>query len=89
MFGRPLLYSEKLPALGDSGDIVCFDPLMYAIGMRQEMAIDISNSAGTGWVNDYLSLRCILRADGQPLMDSAVTPLHGTSLSWAAKLAAR
>ena len=81
LFGKPIIFTEKTPALGTEGDLMLVDLSQYAIGMRQEIVIDRSNAPG--WTRDVESFRVILRADGQSLWDEAVTPANGTNtLSW-------
>lgn len=85
LFGLPLMLTEKLPGLGSKGDLMLVDFSQYAIGMRQEAIIDVSNAPG--WTRDVISLRVIVRVDGSPLWDSAITPNTGSdSLSWAVAL---
>ena len=74
-FGRPLIVSEKLPALGNQGDIGLYDFSAYLIGLRREIALDRSNAPG--WHEDQISFRCGLRIDGQPALAAPVTPAGG------------
>ena len=46
MLTRPLLFTEKLPALGDEGDILLADFSQYALGQRAGMGIEKSRHAG-------------------------------------------
>ena len=81
LFGKPLLFTEKVPALGTEGDLMLVDFSQYALGLRQEVVLDISNAPG--WTRDVISLRCIVRIDGSSLWQSAITPLNGSdTLSW-------
>lgn len=87
ILGRPVLFSEKLPALGSSGDIILVDLSQYFIGQRAELIIEQSNAVY--WLTDKVAYRAILRADGQGSWNSAITPKNGSSLSWCVKLQAR
>lgn len=87
LLDRPLFWTEKCPALGDKGDIILADLNQYAIGLRQEVAIDVSNAPG--WTEDMIDYRVIVRVDGLPLWDKAFTPKNGSTQSWAVVLAAR
>jgi HK97 family phage major capsid protein len=81
---KPIIFTEKVPALGSKGDIILADLSQYAIGMRQEVVIDKSNAPG--WTEDSLDFRVILRADGAGTWSEAITPKNGDSLSWAVVL---
>jgi hypothetical protein len=81
LFGKPILFTEKTPALGTAGDLILCDLSQYAIGLRQDVILDRSNAPG--WTRDVESFRVILRADGASLWSNAVTPANGTNtLSW-------
>ena len=79
MMGRPVVFSEKMPALGSAGCLALVDPTQYALGMRKEVSID--KSVVPGWTTDTMSFRTILRADGMPMWDTFITPKNGDSLS--------
>jgi len=80
MLGRPVYFSELMPALGSANCVVFCDVSQYAIGMRKEMSIDVSNAPG--WTQDLTSLRIIVRFDGQSTWNKAITPKNGDSQSW-------
>ena len=84
---RPVVFTEKVPVLGDRGDILLSAFSQYAIGLRQEVVLDQSHLPG--WARDVISYRAILRVDGLGLWSGPVTPLHGDTLSWCVALAAR
>jgi HK97 family phage major capsid protein len=84
---RPLLFSEKMAAAGDLGDILLVDLSKYAIGLRSDVAIDKSNAPG--WLTDDQDFRVILRCDGQGMWNSYFKPKHGANLSWCVTLAER
>lgn len=84
---RPLVITEKLPVVGDSGDIVLTDLSQYVVGLRDNASI--ARSAHAGFETDSEYYRAILRADGQGAWKSAMSPKAGSSLSWSVKLAAR
>ena len=77
IFGRPLFFSEKCSALGDQGDIILVAPSMYAIGMRLDAAFD--RSIHEGFMSDLVNFRLITRVEGTPIMNSAITPKHGSN----------
>jgi HK97 family phage major capsid protein len=87
IFGKEVLFTEKLPALGSEGDIILVDLSQYMIGMRSDVYLERSNAPG--WHTDTLSYRILLRADGQGSWDKTITPKNGSTLSWVVTLAAR
>lgn len=85
LFGLPLLRTEKLPGLGNTGDILLADFTHYAVGIRKEMALDKSNAPG--WHQDLMNYRVLLRCDGQGTWGSTVIPVEGeNTLSWCVAL---
>lgn len=88
VLGRPLYFTEKVPKLGDAGDINFVDLSYYAIGDRQAMRFGMSEDYL--FKNDELAYRLIQRVDGRPTLLSALTPVKSTStLSAFVKIAAR
>lgn len=87
MLGRPLIISEKVPTLGDQGDIVFCDLSYYLIGDRQ--AVSLETSEHVYFVSDETALRVIERVDGRPWVQSAFTPLNGDTVSPFVAIAAR
>jgi len=88
LLGRPVIYSEKSPVLGDAGDIILVDLSQYIIGLRKEVAIDKSNAPG--WTEDAIDYRVVARLDGQGSWDSAITPKSGAdTLSYVTCIEAR
>jgi len=87
LLGKPVLFTEKVPALGSLGDLLLCDLSCYTIGLRKEVSLD--KSIHVGWSTDQSSYRAIVRADGQGSWDKAITPKAGDTLSWCVALAAR
>jgi HK97 family phage major capsid protein len=87
LMGRPLLFTEKLPVLGDAGDLLLVDLSQYYVGLRKEIYLDKTNAIG--WLSDLSDYRGVIRVDGMPAWDKAITPKHGVSLSWAVSLGER
>jgi HK97 family phage major capsid protein len=88
ILGRPVLFTEKMPTLGDAGDIVLADLSHYLIGDRQ--AIQADTSPHYRFQTDMTSMRFIERVDGRPWLQSAITPQTGSNtLSPFVQLAAR
>ena len=75
IFGRPVIFTEKCPALGTTGDISLVDLSYYLIGDRQIM--QAASSEHYKFANDQLAFRIIERVDGRPWIQSAITPHNG------------
>ncbi len=84
---RPVLFTEKLPALGTKGDVLLCDFSQYTIGLRKEVSVE--KSIHVGWQNDTSGYRAILRADGQGRWSKPLTPANGDTQSWCVALATR
>ncbi len=76
LFGRPVLYSEKLPTLGTKGDVILTDPQLYVIGDR--MQIEIAASEHVNFLKNQMTWRVVERVDGQPWLDKAITLADGS-----------
>lgn len=88
ILGRPVIFSEKAPKLGDAGDINFVDLSYYLVGDRQVMQSD--SSPHYKFKNDVTAFRIISRVDGRPWIQSAITPKNaGATLSPFVKIAAR
>jgi HK97 family phage major capsid protein len=89
ILGRPVIFTEKVPALGTTGDINFVDLSYYLIGDRQ--AVEVSASEHFLFQNDQTAYRIIERVDGRPWLQSALTPHNGSSntLSAFVQLASR
>lgn len=81
ILGRPMIVTEKLPALGSgSGDDIMFvDWSYYLLGDRQAISIDYSEHSR--FMNDETEMRIIERVDGRPWVQNPLTPLNGSTLS--------
>lgn len=88
ILGRPVIFTEKAPVLGDAGDITFVDLSYYLIGDRQAMSA--TSSPHFKFNQDKTAFRIIERVDGKPWLQSAITPANGGStLSPIVKIAAR
>jgi len=67
----PLFVTDKLPALGNRGDLVLFDPSLYVIGQRAEVVVDVSPDVL--FLTNQTVYRIWLRLDGKPWFSSTVT----------------
>lgn len=88
ILGRPVIFTEKVPPLGDAGDISFVDFGYYLIGDRQAMSAMSSEHFKFG--NDMTAYRIIERVDGRPWLQSAITPKNnGPTLSPFVQIAER
>lgn len=88
LLGKRVYLTEKISTLGNIFDIAFCDFSQYAVGLRQELRIEKSNSPG--WSTDESAWRCIVRIDGQPLWDRTLILKDGvTEVSPFVTLAAR
>jgi hypothetical protein len=81
LLGRPVIVSEKVPALanGAGNEIMFVDFSYYLVGDRQ--AITLDSSGHSRFSNDETELRIIERVDGRPWIQSALTPKNGDTVS--------
>ncbi len=84
---RPVIWTEKLPALGTVGDIMLVDFSHYVVGLRSEIRLETTDAVS--WHEDEIDFRAILRADGRGKWREAFTPKNGDTQSWAVTLATR
>jgi HK97 family phage major capsid protein len=88
ILGRPVIFTEKAPVLGDAGDINFVDFGFYLVGDRQVMTAN--SSEHFKFQNDKTAYRIIERVDGRPWLNSAITPQNsGDTLSPFVQIAAR
>lgn len=89
ILGRPVYFSEKLPALGDEGDVLFCDFTQYALGLlRGGMRLDMSQHVK--FTTDETVWRLIMRFDGQGTWKQAFQPVNSApTLSWCVTLQAR
>lgn len=88
ILGRPVVWTEKVSSVGTAGDINFVDFGYYLIGDRQAMQSETSTHFKFG--NDKTAMRVIERVDGQPWLQSAITPQTGSNtLSPFVKVATR
>lgn len=71
MFGLPIIFTEKLPALGTKGDVMLADLSYYLVGDR--MQIEIASSIHYKFQNNQTAWRFVSRVDGKPWLDKYIT----------------
>lgn len=77
ILGRPVIITEKVPALGSQADISFVDFGQYLLGDRQ--TVTMMTSPHFKFQADQTAIRATERVDGQPWMRSALTPRNGTN----------
>ena len=77
ILGRPVIITEKVPALGSQADISFVDFRQYLLGDRQ--TVTMMTSPHFKFQQDQTAIRATERVDGQPWMRSALTPRNGTN----------
>jgi len=77
ILGYPVIWSEKNPARGTTGDVVLADFSYYLIGDRQ--ATTIESTKFDRWQYDQTSWRMVHRVDGQPWLSAPLTLQDGTT----------
>jgi len=77
ILGRPVIFTEKTPALGTTGDLSFVDLSYYLIGDRQQ--VEVAASEHVAFQNNQTAYRIIERVDGRPWLQSALTPHNGSS----------
>lgn len=75
ILGHPVRVTEKLPALGEKGDVMLVDLSYYGLAMREVARFERTNSAQ--WTEDIIDMRFVLRCDGKPLIAAPTVPAGG------------
>ncbi len=87
MLGRPIVETEKVPALGSASDISFIDFSYYLIGDRPGSGLE--SSPHSQFMNDITEMKLTARNDGRPWIVSPLTPVNGDTLSPFVTLGAR
>lgn len=77
LFGRPVLFTEKLPALGTTGDVLLADFSKYITA--DTGSLEIAASDQYAFNTNQITYRIIERVDGQPQIDAPFTQQDGTT----------
>lgn len=77
LLGRPIAFSEYVPAPGSAGDFGLYDFMSYAVGVRR--GITIASSEHARFDEDQTTWRITYRGDGQPLLDATVKLADGSN----------
>lgn len=88
LLGRPVIFTEKAPKLGDAGDLALVDLRYYLVGDYQTMTAE--SSPHYKFQEDVTAFKVLTRVDGRTWLNSALTPRNGgPTLSPFVKLGAR
>ena len=77
IMGRPLYATEKLPAIGNRGDVMLFYPKLYLLGSHE---LEISVSRHSKFLTNQTDYRAIWRGDGKPIPRSTITLQDGATV---------
>jgi HK97 family phage major capsid protein len=78
LFARALYVTDKLPALGTTGDLVLLCPPAYAVGLRQSAIVEVSAFVPTAFQQNQSVLRVWVRVAGLSMLDGPVTLTDGS-----------
>ena len=70
LFGMPVMFTDKTPALGTEGDVMLCDFGYYVIGDRQRLAIAASEHFA--FTSGLITIRFTHRIDGQPWLEGPI-----------------
>ena len=81
LMGKPLLWNEHCPKLGDAGDISFIDWSQYLLGQKRGRGAGIQTASSIHFKfdTDEKTFRFVFRVDGQPWWPSALTPRYSNS----------
>ncbi len=87
IFGRPVIFTEKMPTLGDADDIMFADLSQYLTGILR--GIQVAKSIHVHFKTHRVAYRMIVRADGTHLWNEALTKKSSDTVSPVVGLARR
>lgn len=71
LLGYPVFVSEKVPSLGNTGDVGLYDFSCYTVFQRMEIEIMVSNVVAM--LQNSTAYRIVTRCDGQPMLGNHIT----------------
>lgn len=77
LLGYPIYWTEKLPALGTTGDVMLIDAGYYLVGDRQVVTMDVDTSYKFQAMQT--AFRISEAVDGQPWLNTYITLADGTT----------
>lgn len=80
LLGRPIIFSEFVPALGTAGDLICWDPSQYLFGVGVGAgAMGSAESIHVRFVNHERTFKFWQMNDGRCWWRSALAPRNGAN----------
>lgn len=79
LWGRPVIFTEKMQALGTIGDIGLADFSQYLVAQKSGGSVKMATSIHIRFDYDETAFRFVLRYDGQPWWLSSLTPKRGSN----------
>lgn len=79
LFGRPVIFTEKLNVLGTSGDVLLADFGYYIVGDTGTLEIAVSDQYK--FANRQIAFRIMKRVDGRPQLDAPFSQQNGNTVS--------
>lgn len=79
LLGYPIRFTDKLPSVGNRGDIMLVDLTYYLIGDRQAGTIETTRVERFQY--DQTSFRLVHRVDGQPWLSAPIKLVSGDTVS--------
>lgn len=77
ILGRPVIPVEYMATLGTVGDIVLADLSQYILAKKG--GLQTASSIHVRFLNNEQVFRFVMRLDGQPIWNTALTPFKGTN----------
>lgn len=77
LFGRPVLFTERLNTLGTQGDVLLADFSKYIVA--DTGSLEIAASDQYAFNTNQITFRVIKRTDGQPQVDGPITQQDGVT----------
>ncbi|MBA7545009.1 hypothetical protein ES705_37371 [subsurface metagenome] len=77
ILGKECLFSEHASILGNEGNLMLVDLSQYALAVKA--GIRIESSRENKFTTDMSTFRAVIRFDGQPLVNSALTLADGST----------
>jgi len=77
LLGRPVMEIEQCQTLGTKGDAYLVDLGYYVLG--EKGGVQSASSIHVAFTTDQSCFRFVMRVDGQPILNSALTPFKGSN----------
>ena len=79
VLGYPVDVWEAAPVLGTLGDVLLVDWSYYLVKDGCQLAVDVTNSHGTNFVENRSVLKAFAATDGQPWLNAPITLADGVT----------